>query len=105
MRKAIRKLWKIPYRTHNALVHLINKCNTIVNVLEKRCAKFLSSLFNSDNVLFKRVCRYSFCNCDTTMGENIRYSMYKYNMLYSDWYGDLSKIYLKIDADVHSITN
>ena len=37
-RKAIRKLWKIPYRTHNALVHLINKCNSIVNihVLEKR---------------------------------------------------------------------
>ena len=31
--------------------------------------------------------------------------MYKYNLLYSDWYGDLSMIYLKIDAHVHSITN
>ena len=39
------------------------------------------------------------------MGENVRYFMYKYNLLYSDWYGDLSKIYLKIDAYVHSITN
>ena len=31
--------------------------------------------------------------------------MYKHNLLYSDWYGDLSKIYLKIDTYVHSITN
>ena len=62
-------------------------------------------MFNSDNVFFKRVCRYSVCNCDTTMGENVRYFMYKYNLLNSDWYGDLSKIYLKIDAHVHCITN
>ena len=35
-----------------------------------------------------------------------RYFMYKYNLLNSDWYGDyLSKIYLIIDAQVHSITN
>ena len=101
LRKAMRKLWKIPYRTHNAIVHLINKCNSIVNILEKRCAKFLWNLFNSDNVFFKRVCRYSVCNRDTTMGENVRYFMYKYNLLNSDWYGDLSKIYLKIDAHVH----
>ena len=42
-RKVIRRIWKIPYRTHNALVHLINKCNSIVNilVLEKQCIKFL----------------------------------------------------------------
>ena len=58
-RKAIRKLWKIPYRTHNDLVYLINKCDPIVSILEKRCAKFLWNLFNSDNVLFSRICRYS----------------------------------------------
>ena len=40
-RKAIRKLWRIPYRTHNDLVYLINKCDPIVSILEKRCAKFL----------------------------------------------------------------
>ena len=66
-RKAIRKLWKIPYRTHNALVHLINKCNTIVNILEKRCAMFVWSLLNSHNVLFTRVCNNSVYNSDTTV--------------------------------------
>ena len=40
-----------------------------------------------------------------SISENIRYFMYKYNLLYSDWYNDLRKVYLKIDAYVHSITN
>ena len=104
-RKAIRKLWKIPYRTHNDLVYLIKKCDPIVSILVKRCAKFLWNLFNSDNVLFSRICRYSVYNSDTTKGENIRYFMYKYNISYNDWYGNLSNIYVKIDTHVRSITN
>ena len=54
---------------HNDLVYLINKCDPIVSILEKRCARFSWNLFNSDNVLFSRICRYSVCNSDTTMGE------------------------------------
>ena len=83
-RKAIRRLWKIPYITHNALVHHINICNSIVSILEKRCVKFLWNLLNSDNVLFGRICKYSVYNSDTTMGENMRYFMYKYNLMYDD---------------------
>ena len=49
-RKVIQRIWKIPYRTHNAIVHLINKCNSIVNILEKRCIKFLWNLLNSEIV-------------------------------------------------------
>ena len=39
------------------------------------------------------------------MGENIRYFMNKYTLLYNDWYGNLSNIYVKIDTHVGSITN
>ena len=39
------------------------------------------------------------------MGENIRYFMYKYNILYNDWYDNLSNIYVEIDTHVRSITN
>ena len=80
------------------LVYLINKCDLIVSILEKRSAKFLWNLFNSDNVLFSRICRYSVYNSDTTMGENIRYFMYKHNILYNDWYGNLNNIYVNIDT-------
>ena len=30
----IRKLWKIPYRTHNSPLHLNNKCDSIVNSMQ-----------------------------------------------------------------------
>ena len=41
------------------------------------------------------------------MGENIRYFIYKYIILYDDWFNDLNNIYLKIDAHtwIHSISN
>ena len=81
-RKAIRRLWKIPYRTHNALVHHINKCNSIVSILEKRCVKFLWNLLNSDNVSFSRMCKYSVYN----------------------WFSHLNNIYIKIEAHVHNIS-
>ena len=78
-RKIVRRLWKIPYRprTHNSLVHLINKCDFLNCILEKRCVNFSWNLFNSDNVLFSRIIRYSMHNSDTTIGENVRYFMYK----------------------------
>ena len=98
-------IWKIPYRTHNAIVHFINKCNSIVNILEKRCIKFLWNSLNSENVLFSRICKYSMCNTDSTIDKNIRYFIYKYDLLYDDWFRDLNKIYVKLDAHVHSITN
>ena len=55
----------------------------------------LRNLFSSDNVLFSRICRFSVYNSDTTLNENIRYFMYKYNISYNHWYSYLSNIYVK----------
>ena len=49
------KIMEIPYRTHNALIHFIDGCNSISIILEKRRVKFLWNLLNSDNVLFRRI--------------------------------------------------
>ena len=86
---------------------MINKCNSIVNILEKRCIKFVWNLLNSENVLFSRICKYSICNTDSIIGKNIRYFICKYDLLYDDWFRDLNRIYEKPDAHVHlhSITN
>ena len=35
-RKAIRRIWKLPYRTHNNLLHFINLCLPIDVTLELR---------------------------------------------------------------------
>ena len=46
-RKAIRRLYNIPYRTHNILVHYIINSYPIDVVLEKRCIKYIWNLINS----------------------------------------------------------
>ena len=40
-KKIVWRLWKTPYGTHNSLVHLINNCDSIDCILEKKCVKFL----------------------------------------------------------------
>ena len=64
-RKAIRRVWKIPYRMHNKLVHLINKSCSINTVLEKRSIKFIWTLINSQNQLYNQMVKYSLYNCTT----------------------------------------
>ena len=60
------------------------------------CKNNLWNLFSSDNVLFRRIIRYSMHNSDTTIGENVRYFMHKYKIVYDDWFNDLSNILNKI---------
>ena len=43
-------------------------------------------------------------NSDTTIGENVRYFMYKYKIVYNDWFNNLSNIYKKIDNEIQRIT-
>ena len=80
-RKAIRRIWKLLYRTHNNLLHLINFCLTIDVVREKRSIKYMWNLINGENKLYGRIVKLSLCNNLTTIGENISYFMYK-NMIY-----------------------
>ena len=39
-------------------------------------------------------------NSDTTIGENVRYFMYKYKIVYDDWFNDLSNIFKRIDNQI-----
>ena len=43
-------------------------------------------------------------NSDTTIGENVKYFMYKYKIVYNDWFNDLSNIYNRIDNQIQLIT-
>ena len=102
--KTVRRLWKTTYSTHHSLVHLIDNCVSIDCILEKSCVKFLWNLFNDDNLLFRRIIRYSIHNSDTTIGENVRYCMYKYKIVYDDWFNDLSNIFNRIDNQIKNTT-
>ena len=39
-------------------------------------------------------------NSDTTIGENVRYFMYEYMIVYDDWFNDISNIFKRIDNQI-----
>ena len=74
-RKCIRRIWKLNSKTHNDLLHHINNCLPIEILLEKWCIKFIYNIINSEHSLHSRIALYSLYNGDTTLGENIRYTL------------------------------
>ena len=69
-RKSIRKIWKISPRSHCNLLHHINSCDPIDNIIEKRCIKCIWNLMNSDTILFNRTVKHSLSISISTLGEN-----------------------------------
>ena len=112
-RKTIRRIWRIDKRTHNLLIHAINNCLPISLLLEKRCIKFIWNLFNSPYAIHKSVVNGSFHNKGSTISENIRYFMYKYDINMYDWGKPLNivmeKVYahdkLHTDVDIQCTAN
>ena len=47
--------------------------------------------------MFNNIIKFSLFNMATTIGENIKYCMYKYNIAMSDWYNSFSYIGKIID--------
>ena len=99
-RKAVRRIWKIPFRSHNKLVHLINVSHDISIILEKRCIKQSWKMLNSE--LCNKIVKYSMHNANSTLGENVRYFMYKYNLTLDDWNQNINNIYKKVDMYVNN---
>ena len=104
-RKSIRKLWKISPRSHCNLLHHNNSYDPIINIMEKRCIQFIWNLMNSDTILFNRTVKDSLSMSSTTLGENIRYFMFKYGIYISKWYGPLSVLYGKIQKHILNETS
>ena len=99
-------IYKLSYSTHNILINHIIQCYLIDIILEKRCIKFIWGLMNSEYILFNNIIKVSLFNMSTTICENIKYSMYKYNSAMSDWYNSFLNVYVnrKIDMNVKFAT-
>ena len=97
-RKTIRRIWRNDKRTHNLLIHGINNCSPISLLLEKRCIKFIWNLFNSPYAVHKSVINGSFYNKGSSISENIRYFMYKYDTNMYDWGKPLNIVMKNVSA-------
>ena len=72
-RKSISKIWTILPRSHCNLLHHINSCYPIDNIME-----FIWNLLNSDTFVFNRIVKHSLGMSSTTLGENNIYLKFKY---------------------------
>ena len=99
-RKCIRRVWKIPFTSHNVLLPYIHNTIAFNVILEKRCIKFLWTLFNSGYDIYRNIIKNSLHNRNTTLGENVRYFMHKYNIVFTDWFENINILYNKIDIYV-----
>ena len=81
---------------------MINLCLPIDVTLEKRSIKYIWNLINGQNKLYGSIVKLSWYNNSTTLGENIRYFMYKYKIYDYQWYDSINVILKKIDRYVLS---
>ncbi len=96
-RKAVRKIWDIPYKTHCTFLHVINETKPIDIMLENRCIKFVWSCINSKNTIVRSVMYSAMGNRASAMGENYRYFSYKYNITPVIWHSSYNKVKNCID--------
>ena len=55
-------------------------------------------MFNSGFDIYRAINKNSLHNRNTTLGENVRYSiMHKYNIVFTDWFKNINILYNKKD--------
>ena len=98
-RKIKRRIWRLPYRAHNVIVHSLSY--DIDHQLDTRMTKFVYSCLNHSY----SVCRSLFSSklhCVlTTFAANFKYLSYKYNISQDEWFTDLSHLIKKVDIKFH----
>ena len=57
-------------------------------------------MFNSGYGIYRTIIKNSLHNRNTTLGENVRYIMHKYNIVFTDWFENINTLYNKIDIYV-----
>ena len=72
-RKVVRRLWKVPNMTHCNLLSTINSSLPIEIALEKRCAKFIHSCLNGNNLIIKTTSISAITTHRSQFGDNYRY--------------------------------
>ena len=86
----MRKLFKLPNRTHNYIVCGIVECISVK--LDRRFAKFVYSVLNCRNLTVFKLIRLFLKSDSLTFAENVRYLLYKYEIPIFAWERDFSDV-------------
>ena len=78
-RNSLRKVWKLPYCSHRDLIPLIPECISLDVTLVYRFIKFYRTVALSDNMVVNCIANAMTFAYRSTMGQNDRHIMSKYN--------------------------
>ena len=95
-RKVVRRIWKLPNMTHYNLLTTINSSPPEI-ALEKRCAKFIRSCLNSNNLISKSTSISALTTHRSQFGDNYRYICYKYKIPRNLWFLPIGNMLRYID--------
>lgn len=97
-RKALRRLWTVPYRTHSRLLAILSGTLPLEMSLEKRFVKFARNVLNHDTGIVRSVASLSLCNPWSTFNRNYGYICQSYgpnlnvNNVMKMWYDSIDDI-------------
>ena len=93
-RKIKRRIWNLPYTTHNNVVY--NLSSDIRLQLDKRIVTFIYSALNSSNCVSRSLLLSKLHCSGSTFASNYRHLSYKCNVCEEDWFSGLSHLLGKV---------
>ena len=92
-------LIKLPYRTHNAIVH--NLSYNLDFQIDTRSIKFIHSCLNHSNIVCNSIVLSKLYCIKSTFGSSYKYLSCKYQISQDDWYSNLSQLVEKDNMKCH----
>ena len=104
--KIKRRIWLLPFRAHNAIIH--NLSYNIDLQLDTRMMKFVHSCLNHCNSVCKSLLLVKLHCTKSTFAANYKHLSYKYKICQDDWFMDrnllIAKIKAQFDKDIQNIS-
>ena len=93
-RKVKRRIPKLHYRAHNAIVHNLS-CDIDLQ-LHRRLLKFVHLVLNHSDNVCKSILSSKPCCLQSAFESNYKYLSSKYNIFHNDWFTDVSHLIVKV---------
>ncbi len=97
-RRALRKLWNVPYRTHNKILAILSNNLPLEMNLDKRFIKLSNNVLNHSTGIIKSVASLSLYNPSSTFNRNNNYVCQMYgssinaSSVFKVWYDSISDV-------------
>jgi len=85
-RKAARRVWGLPYRTHSVLLAPVSGALPLLDELACRCVRFIGNCLDSENTVVSHVARYAIFSgrACSPLGLNAQFCCGRYNKALND---------------------